>query len=110
MQEDEKNHKEGIIKESCDWKDMFNINDYKSIIEKHWSKKPDNNISSDFKTFEKEFSIDTGNGFNSKSEKIKWISIFNSHRNLWAHEGTKGKRLNKSEVEFIEKIYKHFYH
>lgn len=109
LQEDEKNHKEGIIKESCDWKDMFNINDYKTIIEKHWNKKPDNNINPNFKTFENEFSIDTGNGFNSKAEKIKWISIFNSHRNLWAHEGTKGKRLNKTEVEFIEKIYKHFY-
>lgn len=109
LQEDEKNHKEGIAKESCDWKDMFNINDYKAIIEKHWSKKPDNNIHQNFKTFENEFSIDTGNGFNSKAEKIKWISIFNSHRNLWAHEGTKGKRLNRTEVEFIEKIYNHFY-
>lgn len=109
LQEDEKNHKEGIVKESSDWKDMFNINDYKTIIEKHWSKKPDNNTNPNFKTFENEFSIDTGNGFNSKAEKIKWISIFNSHRNLWAHEGTKGKRLNKTEVEFIEKIYKHFY-
>lgn len=109
LQEDEKNHKEGIIKESCDWKDMFNINDYKTIIEKHWSKKPDNNLNLNFKTFEQEFSIDTGIGFNSKAEKIKWISIFNSHRNLWAHEGTKGKRLNKTEVEFIEKIHTHFY-
>jgi DNA sulfur modification protein DndB len=109
LQEDEKNHKEGIVKESSDWKDMFNINDYKTIIEKHWSKKPDNHTNPNFKTFENEFSIDTGNGFNSKAEKIKWISIFNSHRNLWAHEGTKGKRLNKTEVEFIEKIHKHFY-
>ncbi len=67
LQEDEKNHKEGIVKESCDWKDMFNINDYKTIIEKHWSKKPDNNTIADFKTFENEFSIDTGNGFNSKA-------------------------------------------
>jgi len=109
LQEDEKNHKEGIVKESSDWKDMFNINDYKTIIEKHWSKKPDKNLDPNFKTFENEFSIDTGIGFNSKAEKIKWISIFNSHRNLWAHEGTKGKRLNKLEVEFIEKIHNHFY-
>jgi DNA sulfur modification protein DndB len=109
LQEDEKNHKEGIVKESSDWKDMFNINDYKTIIEKHWSKIPDNNTNAEFKTFENEFSIDFGNGFNSKAEKIKWISIFNSHRNLWAHEGTKGKRLNKLEVDFIEKIHNHFY-
>lgn len=109
LQEDEKNHKEGLNKETCDWKDMFNINDYKTIIEKHWNKKPESDLIQNFKTFENEFSIDTGNGFNSKAEKIKWITIFNSHRNLWAHEGTKNKRLNKTEVEFLEKIYNNFY-
>ncbi|WP_116789905.1 DGQHR domain-containing protein [Flavobacterium psychrotrophum] len=108
LQEDEKNHKEGLDKESSDWKDMFNINDYKTIIEKHWTKKPEKN-NGNFKTFEDEFSINIGNGFNSKTDKIKWISIFNSHRNLWAHEGTKEKRLNKNEVEFLEMIHGHFY-
>ncbi|SHA06916.1 hypothetical protein BTHERMOSOX_1250 [Bathymodiolus thermophilus thioautotrophic gill symbiont] len=47
-------------------------------------------------------------GFNSKSEKVKWISQFNKYRNLWAHTATKGKRLNKEEVRFLEKIHKHF--
>ncbi len=42
-------------------------------------------------------------------QRIKWISRFNSYRNLWAHEGTKEKRLNKEEVEFLEKKHKHFY-
>lgn len=101
--EDEKNYKEGIEKEKTDWTEMFNINDYKSIIEKHWTKKPNDNTS--FKSFETIFSIDMGFGFNSKAEKIKWISHFNSYRNLWAHAGTKEKRLNKVEVEFLEKIY-----
>ncbi len=105
--EDEKNYKEGLKKEKTDWTEMFNINDYKEIIEKHWSKKADGNL--DFKTFEDIFSIDMDFGFNSKTEKIKWISHFNSYRNLWAHAGTKEKRLNKQEVEFLEKIYKHFY-
>ncbi|MBG6060471.1 DNA sulfur modification protein DndB [Flavobacterium sp. CG_9.1] len=109
LEEDEKNHKEGLNKESVDWQDMFNINDYKTIIENNWSKKPTDDLNKNFITFEKEFSIDIGNGFNSKLEKIKWISVFNSHRNLWAHEGTKGKRLNKIEVEFIENIHDHFY-
>lgn len=104
--ENEKNKKEGIDKRT-DWTEMFNINDYKEIIEKHWSKKPDGDR--DFKTFENIFSIDMDFGFNSKAEKIKWISHFNSYRNLWAHAGTKEKRLNKQEVEFLEKIYKHFY-
>lgn len=105
--EDEKNYKEGIDKEKTDWTEMFNINDYKEIIEKHWSKRIDNDSS--FKTFEEIFSIDMGFGFNSKAEKIKWISHFNSYRNLWAHAGTKEKRLNKEEVGFLAKVYKHFY-
>lgn len=107
LKEDERNHKEELDIEETDWKDMFNINDYKSIIEKHWTKKP--NDDTNFVTFEKEFSIDMETGFNSKSEKIKWISRFNSYRNLWAHEGSKGKRLNKNEVDFLKKIHAHFY-
>ena len=107
LQEDERNHKEELEMEETDWKEMFNINDYKTIIEKHWSKKPEND--NNFITFEKEFSIDIGNGFNSKAEKLKWISRFNSYRNLWAHEGSKNKRLNKEEVHFLEQIYNHFY-
>jgi len=106
LEEDEKNHKEGLNKESSDWKEMFNINDYKTIIEKHWSKKPENDNT--FVSFEEKFSIDVGKGFNSKSEKVKWISIFNSYRNLWAHEGSKEKRLNREEVQFLEKIYNNF--
>lgn len=107
LEEDEKNHKEGLNKESSDWKEMFTITDYKTIIEKHWTKLQEN--INEFTTFEQEFSIDINMGFNSKSEKLKWISVFNSHRNLWAHEGSKEKRLNRDEVEFLEKIYLHFY-
>ncbi|CAM4345180.1 hypothetical protein AQBE111736_12265 [Aquirufa beregesia] len=108
LQEDERNYKEGISKEAVDWKDMFNINDYKTIIEKNWIKKPDISTN-EFVTFEKEFSIDISKGFNSKSEKLQWISNFNSYRNLWAHEGTKEKRLNKEEVVFLEFIHSKFY-
>ena len=89
---------------------MFNINDYKTIIEKYWTKQPENkNEFPNFKSFDQIFSIDIGTGFNSKTEKLKWISHFNSYRNLWAHEGSKEKRLNKKEVEFLEKIHTHFY-
>jgi DNA sulfur modification protein DndB len=87
---------------------MFNINDYKTIIEKYWAKRPENEDAT-FTTFEKDFSIDIGDGIGSKPKGLKWISFFNSYRNLWAHEGTKEKRLNKEEVEFIEKIHNHFY-
>jgi DNA sulfur modification protein DndB len=47
-------------------------------------------------------------GFNSKSEKLKWLSMFSSYRNLWAHEGTKEKGLNHKEVKFIENIHTFF--
>jgi DNA sulfur modification protein DndB len=107
-QEMEKNYKDGLGRKTIDWTEMFNINDYKSIIEKYWTKTPDKDDSS-FITFEKEFSINIGEGLGSKAKCLKWISFFNSYRNLWAHEGTKEKRLNKEEVQFIEKVHSHFY-
>jgi DNA sulfur modification protein DndB len=106
-QEMEKRYKEGLPKQNIHWTEMFNINDYKTIISKYWTKKPDNDPN--FKSFDQIFSIDIGEKFNSKTDKLKWISYFNSYRNLWAHEGTKEKRLNKKEVEFLRKIYEHFY-
>lgn len=107
-QEMEKFYKEGLGKRTVDWTEMFNINDYKTIIEKYWNKIPDSKIDN-FTTFERDFSIDIGEGIGSKQKALKWISFFNSYRNLWAHEGTKEKRLNREEVNFIEKIHSHFY-
>jgi len=110
-EEKERNYKEGLKTKEIHWTEMFNIFDYKTIIKKYWTKTPkdwkpeDNN----FNTFQNEFSIDIGEGFNSTAERIKWISRFNSYRNMWAHEGTKEKRLNKEEVKFLEKIYSNFY-
>ncbi len=106
-QEREKNYKDGFGSEEVDWQGMFTIQDYKKIIEQHWSK----NLSGDnlFRPFQDLFSIDVGLGrFNSKSEKIKWISQFNKYRNLWAHAATKGKSLNREEVCFLKKIYDYF--
>lgn len=101
---EEKRYKEGLGRVPIDWTEQFFISDYKKIIEKYWTKSPDS-PSSDFETFEKHFSIDVGHGFNSKDEKIKWLSLFNTLRNLWAHEGSKEKGLNRDEVELLEKIH-----
>jgi len=106
-EENEKNYKEGLKNTNVHWTEMFSINDYKSIILKYWTKSAER--LNDFKTFEREFSVDIGSGFNSKAEKTKWISQFNSLRNLWAHEGTKEKGLNKEEVNFLKKIHSQFY-
>ncbi|SIN74266.1 DGQHR domain-containing protein [Algoriphagus halophilus] len=102
-EENEKNYKEGLKNTNNHWTEMFHINDYKSIILKYWTKKDETDPA--FKTFEEEFSFDIGTGFNSKSEKTKWISHFNSLRNLSAHEGTKEKGLNREEVQFLENLF-----
>lgn len=107
-QEIEKQYKEGLGRKDIPWTDMFFISDYKDIIHKYWVNIPANKPLG-FKTFEQDFSIDAGFGFKSKDDKIKWISVFNSHRNLWAHEGTKEKGLNKEEVNFLGIIYNHFF-
>jgi len=103
----EKQYKEGLGGTKIPWTDMFYVMDYKKIIESYWSKRPKKE-DKNFKSFEEIFSYDAGYGFNSKAEKLKWLSIFNSHRNSWAHEGTKEKGLNKEEVEFLERLDAHF--
>ena len=99
----EKNYKEGLGRQEIAWTDQFFIKDYKAIIEKYWAKKPEG--KSNAQSFEQHFSIDVGHGFGSKADKIKWISLFNTLRNNWAHEGTKEKGLNKSDVDFLSKVH-----
>jgi len=110
-EEKERNYKEGLGVKEIHWTEMFNINDYKTIIKKYFTKSPEDyefEPVDGFIPFKDIFSIDIGEGFNSTDQRIKWISRFNSYRNLWAHEGTKEKRLNKNEVEFLSKIHSHF--
>ena len=104
-EEIEKKYKEGFGRHEMPWTDMFFISDYKTIIEKYWTKYPDNE-NQGFKNFEALFSIDVGHGFNSKSDKIKWLSMFSTLRNNIAHEGTKEKGINNHEVKTLESIYK----
>jgi hypothetical protein len=103
----EKNYKEGLGRQEIPWTDQFFITDYKKIIEKYWGKAPDD-AADDFVTFEKHFAIDIDQGFNSKAEKLKWLSMFSSLRNLWAHEGSKEKGLNQHETDFLQRIHDHF--
>ena len=100
----EKYYKEFKQKRKVDWTEMFNVNDYKTIIEKYWTNKIED---SSFMTFENIFSLDIGLGFNSKSEKTKWIAQFNSLRNNWAHEASKNNGLSKEEVSILKKMYNH---
>jgi DNA sulfur modification protein DndB len=104
-EEMEKAYKEGLGRKEIHWTEQFLISEYKTIIDKYWTRSPDGGVDN-FETFEKHFSIDIGYGFNSKSEKLKWLSMFNSLRNNWAHEGTKEKGLNRKEVELIVQIHR----
>lgn len=101
----EKDFKNGLGRPNIHWTEMFGISDYKSLIEKYWSRVPDDS-EVDFRNFSEIFAIDVGLGFNSKSDKTKWLSRFSSLRNNWAHEGTKDKGLNKEEVAFLKQIHK----
>ncbi len=105
-EEVEKRYKEGLGRHDIPWTDQFFVTDYKKIIEKYWTKTPDP-MPAEFRSFEEIFSIDVGYGFHSKVEKIKWLSVFNSHRNNWAHAGTKEKGLNREEVDFLQVVYDH---
>lgn len=100
----EKNYKEGLGRQDIPWTDMFGVSDYKKIIEKYWGRAPEPRPDS-FETFEEQFALDMGHGFNSKAEKLKWLSFFGSYRNTWAHEGTKEKGLNRAEVEFLKEVH-----
>ncbi|MDQ7019591.1 MAG: DGQHR domain-containing protein, partial [Robiginitomaculum sp.] len=100
----EKNYKEDLGRHEIPWTDQFGLSDYKSIIEKYWGKAPED-AADDYQTLERHFSIDIGHGFNSKAERLRWLSKFISLRNLWAHEGTKEKGLNREEVEFLKRIH-----
>jgi len=100
----ERYYKEFKQKKTVQWTEMFNVNDYKSIIEKYWTNKTE---EASFITFEKLFSLDIGLGFNSKSDKTKWIAKFNSLRNNWAHEASKNEGLNKEEVEILKIMQNH---
>ena len=104
----ERLYKEKLGRKDISWTDMFFISDYKDIIKKYWNNTPDPEPK-DFRRFEEDFAIDAGFGFHSKDDKIRWISVFNSYRNLLAHEGSKDKGLNKMEVSFLFKLYEHFF-
>lgn len=100
----ERYYKEFKQKKNVEWTEMFNVNDYKTIIEKYWASKNDDE---NFKTFESLFALDIGLGFNSKKDKTKWIAKFNSLRNNWAHEASKNNGLSKEEVDVLKTMFKH---
>jgi len=99
--EDLKAYNSGIDQEELEWTHYFQLNDYKNIISKHWTK---SNNDENFNNFESIFTIDIGYGSNSKEEKLKWIDIMSSHRNGFAHIATKDYRINREDLNIIQKV------
>ena len=86
------------------------INEYAIELASQWGigkKGDDTGILFLLAMKERQVRIDVGYGFNSKAERLKWLSVFNSHRNNWAHAGTKEKGLNREEVNFLQVVYDH---
>jgi len=86
----------------ADWIDFIDFSDVKSIIEKHWFYKPEDDPSA--VTFEQEFSIQLSSedSFRTKKERTRWLSDLNSYRDAW--EKAKGKPLNRTQVEALKTI------
>jgi DNA sulfur modification protein DndB len=95
-----KYHKEGVDFEEIDWTDMLEMSELKTIIERYWSKEKLDVPS--FQTFETLFSFDIGEGFSTKAEKTKWLSVLSSYKDLWSSDN---KGLNRSQVEKLETIH-----
>lgn len=96
----EKYYKEVGDEMELDWKDVMDVSEFKTIIERNWSK-TNQNIPS-FKSFEDKYSFDIGEGNHTKAEKTKWLSYLNSYKDLWNSDN---KRLTKAEVDKLKKIY-----
>lgn len=95
-----KYHKEGVDFEEITWTDMLEVSELKTIIERYWSKEKTDTPS--HMTFETMFSFDIGEGFNTKAEKTKWLSVLSSFKDLWSSDN---KGLNRSQFEKLESIY-----
>ena len=101
----EKYYKEVGDEMDLDWKDVMDVSEFKTIIERNWSKTNPN--ITDFKSFEEKYSFDIGEGNHTKAEKTKWLSYLNSYKDLWNSDN---KRLTKVEVERLKSIYNFVLH
>lgn len=88
---------ENFNSSDVEWTEFIDFSDVKSIIEKHWYYKPEDDPTAI--TFEKEFSIQLSadDPFRTKKDRTRWLSELNYYRDAW--EKTKGKPLNRIQVE-----------
>lgn len=96
----EKHYKDVGEELELDWKDVMDVAELKTIIDKNWSKT--NPKVENFKTIEEKYSFDIGEGHQTKADKMKWLSYLNSYKDLWNSDN---KRLTKAEVNKLKVIY-----
>ncbi|WP_289834924.1 DGQHR domain-containing protein [uncultured Phocaeicola sp.] len=87
--------------QEIDWTDAIDLNDIKTIIEKHWSQPKEGDTS--FVPFKKEFAIQVNESFSSKAEKLAWLSDIIKFTK--AISDPKGKKLSPQQVDEMELIY-----
>lgn len=108
--EDTRRSKKSGDNQILDWWDYFDLTDYKRIMEMKgiWQKTPSiEENKPGFKTFSELFSInleDPEHKPQRSKDGLKWLSDLIKYRNVWAHSGTKQKRINSSELQDIEVI------
>ncbi|MBO7204594.1 MAG: hypothetical protein J6V29_06530, partial [Bacteroidales bacterium] len=83
-----------------DWTDFMTLQDYKEIIDSHWSITKEDDTS--FVTFEQEFAIQISESFRTKTDKLKWITDLISFSKAWTT--TKGRPLSQIEVNEMRSI------
>ena len=86
--------------ENQDWTDFMTLQDYKEIIDSHWSITKEDDTS--FVTFEQEFAIQVSESFRTKTDKLKWITDLISFSKAWTT--TKGRPLSQIEVNEMRSI------
>ena len=89
--------------QEIEWTDAISLEDLKSIIEKNWSQTKEED--SLFIPFRKEFAIPvpTGGAFNTKAEKLTWLTNLIKFQKVLAD--TKGKKLTPQQVDEMEYVF-----
>ncbi len=87
--------------QEIEWTDAIDLNDIKTIIERHWSQIKEGDTS--FVPFKKEFAIQVNESFSTKAEKLTWLSDIIKFTK--AISDPKGKKLSPQQVDEMELIY-----
>ena len=100
----EKKYKQFGETKKIEWHEKLTIVQYKKIIEKYWTNIPEVGTESfeSFESFESLFQLDMGWGFNSKSDKVKWIDKFNSLRSDFSHNASRIEGLSIQDVKHLK--------